>query len=392
MAVTAVAQRARIPASTYWCALACAGIVGFSRLSFGVLMPAIKHALPASYGTYGWVAGSNFDGFLLGIVALPFALRLRFDRHRANAIAIALTAIFMFCSGFSGNLIELSVWRFLTGITAAVATMLTAALAVDAAPAELRGRVSGIVWMGSAAGMALCGIAAPLTAPGGVIGWREAWFGMGVLLIVVLPGLQRSLAGVDPSPEPSTANRKDFLNRNFLLLGVTFLLFGLGFVTYVTYIVSFASELGINSNAIGTVWAAMGIAGAAGSYLWGRFFDRFGQHKTVALVMATGSAGAFAVFLHVHALTAIGALLVGAAAFGVPTQIGVLLRRVTTANTYATVFSAATAIYGFGQVVAPPLGGALADNSGLLITIAFAGCGFAVGAIVALFVDQRRMA
>jgi predicted MFS family arabinose efflux permease len=381
--------RPRVPASAYWAALAFAGVVGFSRLCFGVLIPAIRHSLPGSYVTYGWVAGANFDGFLVGIVAIPFALEFRFDRHKLNFVAILLTGLFMIASGFSDNLLQLAIWRFLAGLAASVATILVVSLAVDDAPEAVRGKVSGILFCGAALGMAVCGAIAPAAAPGSPFTWRDAFIAMGVFILAVMVPFARSVANVDPSPEPSSAARGDFLTARFVLTSLMFAFFGAGFIMYSTFIVAFVAQMGIGSAAIGAVWFAMGVAGAIGGIWWGRVYDRAGKGRTIAFAMATAAAGTLIVLAHLHVLTAIGALVVGAASFGIPAMVSAQLRRSSTPSSFASVWAAATAIYGIGQVVGPPLGGAVGDRYGLFTTIVLSGFLWLAGAACALFIDRR---
>jgi predicted MFS family arabinose efflux permease len=315
------------------------------------------------------VADANFDGFLIGIVAIPIALEFRFDRHKLNFVAILLTGLFMIASGFSENLLQLAIWRFLAGLAASAATILVVSLAVDDAPEAARGKVSGILFCGAALGMAVCGAVAPAAAPGSPFTWRDAFIAMGIFILAVMVPFACSVAKVDLSAEPSSAARGDFFTARFALTSLMFAFFGAGFIMYSTFIVAFVAQMGIGNAAIGVVWFAMGLAGAFGGLWWGRVYDRGGNGRTIALAMTTAAVGTLIVFAHVHILTGIGALVVGAANFGVPAMVSAQLRRVSTPSSFASIWAAATAIYGIGQVIGPPLGGAVGDRYGLFTTI-----------------------
>ncbi|MBV9231128.1 MAG: hypothetical protein JOZ18_17590, partial [Chloroflexi bacterium] len=58
-------------ALTWWAAASFAAIVGFSRISYGLLLSSIRADLRGAYSLYGLVNTANFVGYLLGTLALP---------------------------------------------------------------------------------------------------------------------------------------------------------------------------------------------------------------------------------------------------------------------------------------------------------------------------------
>ena len=52
-----------------WAACSLATILGFSRLSYGLLLPALRADLGGSYGVYGTHGTVNFVGSLYGSVS-----------------------------------------------------------------------------------------------------------------------------------------------------------------------------------------------------------------------------------------------------------------------------------------------------------------------------------
>src|SRR5262245_3309425 len=55
----------------WWAACSFAAILGFSRLSYGLLFPAVQRDLGGTYSGYGTLATLNFVGYLLGTLCVP---------------------------------------------------------------------------------------------------------------------------------------------------------------------------------------------------------------------------------------------------------------------------------------------------------------------------------
>src|SRR5579863_2996498 len=104
-------ESAALPAVTWWSAAAMAVDIGFSRTSFGLLLPAIKRDLAGSYGVYGWVASANFAGYLLGTIALLVLLRHLRSRESATVLSLVLLAITTAVQAFCHTLVLLALLR-----------------------------------------------------------------------------------------------------------------------------------------------------------------------------------------------------------------------------------------------------------------------------------------
>ena len=75
---------------TWWAACAFAAILGFSRLSYGLLMPALHANLGASYSTLGLVQTLNSVGYLFGTLLLPLLLPRVRNRVSLNMVALVV--------------------------------------------------------------------------------------------------------------------------------------------------------------------------------------------------------------------------------------------------------------------------------------------------------------
>ncbi|MBD5605782.1 MAG: YbfB/YjiJ family MFS transporter, partial [Candidatus Eremiobacteraeota bacterium] len=116
-----------------WAAAAFAAIMGFSRLAYGVLVPAMRSSLGGGFALYGAIGGANMIGYLAGSL-LTTRLARRPDRSRVNAIALFAMCAAMACCGLVTEPVALGVLRFVVGVASGIALALTLALAVERIP------------------------------------------------------------------------------------------------------------------------------------------------------------------------------------------------------------------------------------------------------------------
>jgi MFS family permease len=165
----------------WWAACSFAAILGFSRLSYGLLLPAVQRDLGGTYAVYGTLATLNFVGYLLGTLCLPLVLA-RTQRRLAltTGASLAMNGALL-ASASSVTLWQLGIWRVLIGVCSAPALVLTMALTLECMAPTARGKASGLIWMGGAMGSLLSGLLAPaLLTTGLSMGWRLVWVAMGI--------------------------------------------------------------------------------------------------------------------------------------------------------------------------------------------------------------------
>ncbi|WP_220191628.1 YbfB/YjiJ family MFS transporter [Ktedonospora formicarum] len=259
----------------WWAACSFAAILGFSRLSYGLLLPALRTDLGGSYSAYGILGTMNFVGYLFGTLTLPFLLAQVWQRLALNLIASCAMSVTLFASGWSFTLWQLGVWRFLNGFFAAFATVLTLALTLECIPAQKRGKASGLIWAGGAIGIVLSGLIAPfILNAGNTAGWRIVWMGMGMVGVVTAIGFARTRAtfsSFSASPastqESSSARlspqplwvmlRPLFQPHRLLFLTLSYCSFGCGYIIYFTFFIALLEQQGVSVLNAGFVWAGL---------------------------------------------------------------------------------------------------------------------------------------
>ncbi len=387
----------------WWASSSFAAILGFSRLSYGLLLPALRTDLGGSYAVYGTLATVNFVGYLLGSLVLPFVLAKVRHRLMLNLFASCAMSLTLFASGWSFTLWQLGIWRFLNGFFAAFATVLTLALTLECVPLPMRGKVSGFVWTGGAIGIILSGLIAPFVLNAGTAaGWRIVWIGMGIAGIVAAIGFARTRQALSSSlANNSTTAQKTseaglaqrslwvilrplFQPRRLLFLTLAYCGFGCGYIIYFTFFIALIEQQGVPVLNAGFVWAAIGIAGALSGWLWGKVIDRWPLGFALALPLLLGAGGALSVLGHSQGLEYAGAVIVGLSAFIAPPLIVTsLLKRAVPDEDYAASLSVLTAFFAIGQIVGPLMSSVIVEKKGLIAGTASSAIILGIAAICA---------
>ncbi len=370
---------------TWWAAFALATLIGFSRLSYGLLLPALHADLGGSLSVLGTLATINFVGYLLGMLVMPLLLARIHHRARLNLLALLMTNLLMIVSASSLTIWQLGIWRLLIGFFSAIATVLTMALTLERIHPHERGRASGIIWMGAALGIIISGlIAPPIIGMGTHGGWRLVWIVMGLAGVIIAFGFfvtgraqkaplpSRVSAEASPTQQALWVTlRPLLLPRRLLWLSLTYFGFGGGYIMYLTFFITFLEKQGIPTLYAGFVWAAVGITAALSAWIWGRIFDHWPTGFTVAVALAFGACGSLAVLTNRPVVEYIGAAIVGLSALTAPPIIiTVLLKRAVPDAAYAVSYSTLTAIFAIGQILGPLLGGLVIEQRGLEAGIA----------------------
>ncbi len=387
---------------TWWAAFSFAAILGFSRLSYGLLLPALRANLGGSYSIYGVLGTINFVGYLLGTLTMPFLLPRIRNRLAFNTLAVLAMNITLIAAASSFNTWQLGLWRLLTGFFSAIATVLVMALTLERIAPHERGKASGLIWMGGAAGILLSGLIAPLVVSAGSgLGWRLAWIIMGIAGCVASPGFYFSLRTLPPlqtlltPPQASgelpqarprlwTVLRQLFQPRRQLYLSLAYFGFGCGYIIYFTYFIALVEQQGVPALLAGFIWAAIGLAGVLSSWLWGSAVDRWPTGLVLAVPLALGAIGSLSVLTHSMPWEYIGAALVGLTSFiAPPLTVTALLKRVVTDEHYAATFSTLTALFAIGQLLGPLIAAFVIARNGLAVGTATSALMLGAGAAFA---------
>jgi putative MFS transporter len=154
--------------------------VAFGLPVFGKLfqLTAAQQAWPISASLFGYILGAWLNGNLADYAG----------RKLGMALATVLFSVGCLGAMFSGSLMTMVIWRFVTGMGIGAEIAIISTYIGELAPASMRGRYTGLVNVFSFVGLALVPIAALWLVPNFDWGWR-ALFGIGALGILTLPAV-----------------------------------------------------------------------------------------------------------------------------------------------------------------------------------------------------------
>ena len=357
--------RSETLAAALMLALGAAVSLGLARFSYALLLPPMRSDLGWSYLTAGLMNTANAAGYLAGALAAPWLLRRLGARGAlvwgslAAALALGLHALVR-----SDAL--LYALRFATGVASAAVFVSGGVLAARLATQSTQsaGLVLGIYYGGTGLGI----VASALLVPPFSGDWSLAWLTLGAVALVLtaLMAWQVPPAGApgQAAPAAGTQDRRfawgDF---GFGLAG--YFMFGLGYIGYMTFIVTLLREQHLSTGTIVAFYSLLGFGVMASPWLWAGLLQR--QKGGGALARLNGLlavAIALPVLLtHPVAAFASGALF-GGVFLSVVASTTALVRHNLPAAAWPAGISAFTVIFAAGQIVGPGLVGQLADAAG----------------------------
>ena len=374
-------------------ALAAAVSLGLARFSYALLLPPMRADLAWSYLTGGAMNTVNAAGYLAGALLTPGWLR----RFRARHVLLA-------GSGASGLLLvahgavtaDLALYglRFLTGVGSAatfVSGGLMAARLAGSQPRALPARraalsaglVLGIYYGGTGIGIiASAALVPPLSALALEHAWQWAWVGLGIAACLATLAMAAATRGLDTAAAARSPHAPFGWRRFGFGLGAYFL-FGLGYIGYMTFVVTLLREQHLSAGRIVGFYVLLGLAVIASSWLWAAMLQRFRGGEVLSLLNALLAVATALPVLSAQPLAVFASgLLCGAVLLSVVASTTALVRHNLPAEGWPAGIAAFTIVFAAGQIVGPSLVGWLADAAGGLRT--GLACSAAVLALAAL--------
>ncbi|MGA7642427.1 MAG: MFS transporter, partial [Syntrophobacteraceae bacterium] len=155
------------------------GAHGFGRMSYTLILPAMKDGLHFNYTELGLLGTGNFVGYLIMAIVGGF-LAARIGTRIVIALALVLMGITLVLTGLAETFSFAFSMRLLTGLGNGAAYVPAMALGSAWFAAERRGFATGIVSAGIGGGTMIAGLIVPVILKAyGAEGWRFAWYYLG---------------------------------------------------------------------------------------------------------------------------------------------------------------------------------------------------------------------
>jgi len=254
--------------------------------------------------------------------------------------------------------------------------LLTARLALES-PGRA-GLVLGLYYGGTGMGIILSALIVPPLA------WPVAWVALAVAAIACLAVIARATRHLDAAP--AGAARRAPFRWTPLAFGLAgYFMFGLGYIGYMTFVVTLLREQQVPQPLITGFYALLGTGVIASSWLWARLLQRYRGGQPMCLLNGLLAVATALPVLSTHplAVTASGALF-GCVFLSVVASTTALVRHNLPASDWPAGISAFTIVFAAGQIVGPTLTGWLSDGpGGLTRGFVCSAAGLALGAALA---------
>lgn len=366
----------RLFATAVALALGAAISLGLARFSYALLLPPMRAELGWSYFTAGAMNTVNAVGYLVGALLLPRALR----RLEARTVFLAGgwgAAVLLALHGVVGDLVRsdalLYALRGLTGVASAATFASGGLLAarLGQAPGAKPSLVLGLYYGGTGLGI----IASSLLVP--PLRWPAAWEALALAAAVATLLMAWGTRPLAAPPVAPAARGEGFRARDFAFGLAGYLMFGLGYIGYMTFIVTLLREQGASTAVVVAFYMLLGAGVIASSWIWAPLLQRYRGGQPLALLNGLLALATLLPVLSAHPLAvfASGALF-GSVFLSLVASTTALVRHNLPPAGWPAGIAAFTSIFAAGQIVGPSLVGWVADGSGGLTR------GFAVSAVV----------
>ena len=408
-------------------ALGAAVSLGLSRFSYAMLLPPMRAELGWSYFLSGAMNTLNAAGYLIGALAMPAWLRWRGPRAAQQALvggSLAAAAV-LALHGLTAHDTVLALLRLAAGICSAAVFVSGGLLAarLSAAPG-VEGRLSsglilGLYYGGVGLGIVACALLLPPllepSAAGGPAGWAGAaattppaawaasvdpvrgprpdlagwqwgWLVLaGLALAASVPMALRMRTWSLPPPPVTAAGSARFRLRPLAAGLAGYTCFGLGYIGYMTFIVTLLREQGMAAGTVAAFYALLGVGVMVSPWLWARLLQRARGGGALATLNALLALATVLPVLVIHPAVAFASgALFGAVFLSVVASTTALVRHNLPAAHWPAGITAFTVVFAAGQIVGPVLVGGLADGAGgLRAGLAVSAALLAAGALVA---------
>jgi len=386
---------------------------GFGRMSYTIILPAMKDGLGFNYTQLGLLGTGNFIGYLTMAIIGGF-LAARYGARIVITMALILMGITMILTGLSQSFEFAMAMRFFTGLGNGAAFVPAMALGSTWFAVKKRGFASGIVSGGIGAGTLISGlIVPPILDAYNQAGWRYSWYilGCAILLIAVVvfmfvrsrpedKGLQQ--VGADEKEvvpaTSSNANKvsslkwtKIYKMGSVWYLGLVYFFYGLSYIIYMIFFAAFlVKEMGLSQSWAGGVWAMVGGLSVFCGVIWGSISDRLGRSRGAALAyLVLGLSYIIFALIKVKFGFYLSAVMFGLTAWSIPTIMAAAAGDFVGPKLAPAGLGFITLFFGIGQTLGPAIGGYLADvSNSFSIPFLVAGGISMIGMIFSLYLKK----
>lgn len=357
--------------------------LGFARFAYGLFVPAMREELTWTMGEAGGLTTANGLGYLAGAAATAAVTR-QFGPTAVFRVGMILTAAALAATGACDDYAVLMVARGLGGFAGALVFIAGASLASRLAAGAGSAAPIAIYFAGAGLGIVLAGGLVPLLLDGHPRLWALGWHAMAVAAGLATLGSWRA-AGSD-----GTGRRRRAGGTGWQWgLAVAYLLFGAGYISYVTFLSAYLAVRHASAAFVAATWVLIGLCAVVAPAVWSRPIANWSGTRALAVLLATIATAAMLPLLHLSPyLIAASAVLFGLTFMVVPAAV--TAAAAGPAGDATSSLAALTVLFATGQAAGPWLAGLLADRTTAVATLGWTATLCAIAAVVAASARPAR--
>jgi MFS family permease len=389
------------------------GAHGFGRMSYTLILPAMKDGLHFTYTQLGLIGTGNFIGYLF-MALVGGALAARFGSRLTITLGLVFMGVTMFLTGLAQDFEMAFTLRLLTGLGHGASYIPAMALGSAWFATRRRGLATGIVTAGTGIGTVIASLVIPVILKSqGVEGWRYTWHLLGgaMLIIAVLDGLfirsrpedmglRQVGAQADPPKHQQASSSSQILNwgevykvKAVWYLGLVYFLYGFSYIIYMTFFAAYLiKELGMTPGKAGGIWALAGGLSILCGVIWGGLSDYLGRARGAALAYLI-LAISYLLFALIRSAPGyyLSAVFFGLSAWSIPTIMAATAGDIVGSRLAPAGLGFVTLFFGIGQALGPMIGGFLSDvTHSFSVPFLLAGGVSILGGLMALGIKTKK--
>ncbi|MEM7801420.1 MAG: YbfB/YjiJ family MFS transporter [Chloroflexota bacterium] len=372
--------------------LGSAVALGFARFNYALLLPAMQQDLAWTYTQAGGMNTANALGYLLGaLMAAPIGKR--FGLARSFWVSMVVIGLAMLFTGMVSSFSLLLIFRLLAGFAGASTFIIGATLASQLVGRGRGGLILGVYFSGIGIGVFLASLGLPQLLERDLTIWRTAWIIMGGLSLIFAIFSRHAAYSISPPEAQTQGGSTTFFSIKLLPVTIGYFMFGFGYITYMTFVISLLSSSGVGSRGVATFWLIFGLASMANSFIWSRLLDSAKGGRAMAVVLAIVAVGNVLPILSTSNFSIfLSAILFGGSALTVVSAATNIMRKSLPVGGWARGIALVTIVFSVGQTLGPLVSGYLADlSSSLTSGFALSATILFMGSIISLFQKEVKI-
>ncbi|MGE5129782.1 MAG: YbfB/YjiJ family MFS transporter [Sphingomonadaceae bacterium] len=341
----------------------------FARFAYALVLPAMRADLDWSYSQAGSINTVNALGYLAGALAVrTFVGRL--GNRALFGWGMLVTSVAIAATGMVRDFEALMAVRVIAGLGGAAVFICGGALSGNVFPGrpQLATTTIAIYFAGGGIGLMLSGVTLPLLLEaGGAASWPLAWRAMGYASLAMT--LAAAWAAWTIAEPGRMAGEARWRLAPFLAELVSYTLFALGYIGYMTFVIAWMRANGASTATVVAMWFVLGLATLLAPLVWRKPAEHWPGGRPLAAVMAVLACGAALPLASTQAAAMlVSAALFGVAMFSAPSSVGSFIKRALPRPAWGSAIATFTAVFAAGQIAGPVAIGWVADRSGSLET------------------------